>query len=242
VMGGATESLARWAFFRKIEPHPAKFMEARPPMSLRNHKPKTPLFDPEAEGKSSDVLPVAEVPTIPPPFDLEGFARSQMQREEGRKAPSGMPTMPPPVSLERLRPHPPSGNDEGPFEDELDSTRSALAGKFFAGDYAGALQLAEALLATDPTDDSARDFAEECCRMLEKEYATRLGSLERVVVLQVTPAELTTLALDHHAGFLLSRVDGVSSLETLLDVCAMTRLDALRMVLRLVEEGVVALT
>src|ERR1035437_7678570 len=52
-------------------------------------------------------------------------------------------------------------------------------------------------------------FAEECKRMLEKTYATRLGSLERVPVLAIDQKELRTLPLDHRGGFLLSHIDGI---------------------------------
>jgi hypothetical protein len=217
-------------------------------MSLRNAKPKTPLSDPEADRDLEDKAPsgISEVATIPPPFDLEGFARAQMDREDGRRAPSEMPTQPPPISIERAT---------APADDN-DAIRSELCEKFFAGNYPAALRLAEELVAADPDDASARDFVEECCRMLEKDYTTRLHEksssvqpvaapgpevLAQVPVLQIAPGELTKLALDHHAGFLLSQIDGVSSLETLLDVSAMPRVEALRLVLRLVEEGVIAL-
>ena len=77
--------------------------------------------------------------------------------------------------------------------------------------------------------------------MLERAYAARLGSLDRVPVLAVTLQELRNRSLDPQAGFLLSRIDGVSTLDALLDVCAMPRLDALRLVMQLVEEEILRL-
>jgi len=90
----------------------------------------------------------------------------------------------------------------------------------------------------EPSDVSARNFADECRRMLENDHVSRLGSLDRVLVLSVSLNDLRTLPLDPQAAFVVSRVDGVSSIEMLLDVCAMPRLDALAALVRLVEEGV----
>jgi hypothetical protein len=50
------------------------------------------------------------------------------------------------------------------------------------------------------------------------------------------------VAIDHRAGFLLSLVDGSSTLEAILDVCGMPRLDALRILHELVQRGAVGLT
>jgi hypothetical protein len=179
-------------------------------------------------------------PTLPPPFDLEDFARENLGRADERIAPSDRPTEPAPedpASSTRLRAR--ASIAEG--GSEVERTRAELAEKFFAADYPGALALAEHLASLDPTDGSARDFAEECRRMLERAYAARLGSLDRVPVLAVGMHELRGRSLDNQAGFLLSRIDGVSTLEALLDVCAMPRLDALRLVTQLVEDEVLRL-
>ena len=68
-----------------------------------------------------------------------------------------------------------------------------------------------------------------------------LGSLERVATLTVPPAELRALAVDHRGAFLLSQVDGVSTLEMILDVSGMSRMDALRILAGFVDQGIVKL-
>jgi hypothetical protein len=50
------------------------------------------------------------------------------------------------------------------------------------------------------------------------------------------------LSLDHRAGFLLSLVDGISTVEEILDMSGMTRLEALRLMYTLTQQNVVALT
>jgi hypothetical protein len=62
--------------------------------------------------------------------------------------------------------------------------------------------------------------------------------LRRVPRLAVGVHELALLPLDHREGFLVSRVDGKSTIETLLDVCAMPADEALEILQSLVERGV----
>ena len=72
-------------------------------------------------------------------------------------------------------------------------------------------------------------------------YAARIGPMDQVAVVAVPPDQITWLSLDHRAGFLLSLVDGVSSIEEILDVSGMTRLDALRIMYTLYQQNVITL-
>jgi hypothetical protein len=53
----------------------------------------------------------------------------------------------------------------------------------------------------------------------------------------VRDVDLRWLGLDHRAGFLLSRIDGHASLDEVLDVSGMPRLEALRTLVDLCEAG-----
>jgi hypothetical protein len=64
-------------------------------------------------------------------------------------------------------------------------------------------------------------------------------SMTGAPVVVVPPAELMRLPLDHHAGFLLSRMDGLIDIDTLIEICSMRRADALRLVRELCDSGVV---
>ena len=57
----------------------------------------------------------------------------------------------------------------------------------------------------------------------------------------VSPEEVQWLSLDHRAGFLLSLVDGQSTVDEILDISGMTRLDALKIIHDLTEQQVVRL-
>lgn len=52
-------------------------------------------------------------------------------------------------------------------------------------------------------------------------------------------AEIAKLPIDHRAGFLLAHVDGMHTLEELLDVCAMPATEALALIAKLNEMGVI---
>jgi hypothetical protein len=70
----------------------------------------------------------------------------------------------------------------------------------------------------------------------------RFVPTEAIPVVAVDLAELRQLSLDPHSGFLLSLMDGSTSVETLLDVCGMPSEEAMRRLDHLVMLGVVRLT
>lgn len=112
--------------------------------------------------------------------------------------------------------------------------------RFSLGDYSGSLVIAEELLSDDPDHEEAKKYAENCRGVLEQMYAARLGALDRVPFMAVASDQLRWLSIDHRAGFVLSHVDGISSLEQILDVSGMARLDALRILYELVQHRVIS--
>ena len=76
---------------------------------------------------------------------------------------------------------------------------------------------------------------------LEQKFMDKVGSMSRVPVLRVSPTELRALPLDPSSGFLISNMDGISTLEMILDVAGMSRLEAQRLLLALLEEHVIEL-
>lgn len=52
-------------------------------------------------------------------------------------------------------------------------------------------------------------------------------------------AEVSKLKIDHRAGFLLAHVDGMQTLEEILDICAMPAVEALGLISNLREMGVI---
>jgi hypothetical protein len=71
----------------------------------------------------------------------------------------------------------------------------------------------------------------------------RPAAIDRAGVpsLAISFSELTSRALDHRRGFLLSLVDGSSSIDTLLDLSGMPEEEALELFAELVSLGILSL-
>jgi len=70
---------------------------------------------------------------------------------------------------------------------------------------------------------------EESHRVREADYERTLGSLTAVPTLRLRPEEYRGLSLDPSAGFLVANMDGICTLEMLLDVAGMPRRGELRL-------------
>ncbi len=95
---------------------------------------------------------------------------------------------------------------------------------------------------THPGHEEALRCRDRCTEVLAQMYLARLGSLSQVVRVAFSGDEIRWLSLDHRAGFLLSLVDGESSIETLLDISGMPRLEALRILFGMLDQRVIALS
>jgi hypothetical protein len=141
-------------------------------------------------------------------------------------------------------PHIPIGRREeraNHGSDAPGTTVPDMQDRYAVGDFTGALVVAESILDTNPDDEDAKRYAQSCREVLTQMYAARIGPMDQVAVVAVPPDQITWLSLDHRAGFLLSLIDGVSSIEEILDISGMTRLDALRIMYTLVQQNVITL-
>lgn len=147
--------------------------------------------------------------------------------------------------------------------------RVALMREAYArGDADGALAIASAMeAATVPPPpssglgdhpDSAVDIVvgEEVEIEIDEEEPVHAKDLTRVVApagpalsslterqgiprVLLGPQEISKLPIDHRAGFLLGFIDGMQTMEEILDVCAMPQSEALELIRTLVEMGVI---
>ncbi|MFW2389108.1 MAG: hypothetical protein ACN4G0_12275 [Polyangiales bacterium] len=141
----------------------------------------------------------------------------------------GRRTLPPSI--------PPPALSERPKAEELDTEviHQEIAECFALGDYARSLSAAELQLGVDPDDENAKQYAESSRAKLETRYVTRIGSLDYVYNLAVPAAKVKWLGLDPQAAFLLSLVDGQTTVDEVLDICQMGRLEALRVFTELLD-------
>lgn len=145
---------------------------------------------------------------------------------------------------------PPETASNGGALDLVDRSRPTLQSLDLVGemeelyaldDLTGALRTADMILGRTPDHEQARRCAENCRKRLIQLYSSKIGRMDRVVTLALGDSQLRWLGLDHRAGFLLSRIDGVSSVDELLDVCGMPRLEGLRTLADLLERGAIRL-
>lgn len=113
--------------------------------------------------------------------------------------------------------------------------------RFALGDFSGALLAAEIVLGKDPKHAEARRCAASCRDRLSDMHLSRLGGATRIPRIAVAGSEVRWLGLDHRAGFLLSRVDGRSTIEELVDLSGMARHEALKVLVELVDAGALSL-
>lgn len=138
----------------------------------------------------------------------------------------------------------PSGKVESAEKDKGNTPQSRereMADRVSLGDYSGALEIAEKILETNPNDSAANQCADNCRTVLRQMYAARIGPLDRVPVVMIPRDQLRWLSIDHKAGFVLSLVDGVSTLEMIIDVSGMAELDTLRILSELAQQRIISL-
>jgi hypothetical protein len=109
------------------------------------------------------------------------------------------------------------------------------------GNFSDALRVAELILGRQPDNQQAQLCASNSRQRLEQLYSSKIGSLNQVPVVALRSADLRWLGLDHRAGFVLSRIDGKLSVEDLLEICSMPRLEVLKTVIELVNCGAILL-
>jgi hypothetical protein len=71
--------------------------------------------------------------------------------------------------------------------------------------------------------------------LFERVFEAYLGSMDAVPILAISEGVLATQGLDHRAGFMLSRIDGLMTVEHLLDIAGMPRFEALRILASLLR-------
>ena len=239
---------------------PAAKPQASSPSEKAARRPTAPPLEPDLDEPLLDLPPAREAqPTLTDETELERARLRSLQlssfppeRQTSKgtdtllslanalapsvpPAPSDdddaleMPTAPPPPEAMKAMERERSGD---PLVDMRD--RHSL------GDYTGALQIAEQILQEHPSNEEALACAESCRDVLIKMYSARIGPLDKVPIVMIARNQLRWLSLDHRAGFVLSHIDGVSSLEMILDVSGMAPLDCLRILYELVQQRVIA--
>jgi hypothetical protein len=222
-----------------IEDEPSAESEERPVLALSLPPPRSEQPTITNEYELEDARQRSAALSNPPPRrptpirtnSLLSMANAASDLDGGWDDDDGSntPTAPPPP--EALKAMERAGRGEPVVE---------MRDRFSLGDYTGALEIADEILGEPPGDAEALRCAEECRGVLVKMYTARIGPLDKVPIVLVPKNQLRWLSIDHRAGFVLSHIDGVSSLEMVLDVSGMLPLDCLRILYELVQQRVIA--
>lgn len=205
-----------------------------------------PEFEELIEEPEELELPGEGTATDPPP------AKDAWGADKERRLTVGPPsTKPPPRNTLRAPPGmmanlagdggSASGGSERPtvMAPGEDDPLREVADRYALGDYIASLRGAELELGRNPDNEQARWYADNSRAYLEGQYASRIGSLDRLFILAVPPGEVRWLGLDHQAEVLLAFLTGDRSVTQVIELCAMDRLDALKTFVELLESGAI---
>jgi hypothetical protein len=192
--------------------------------------------------------PPADAPDADPEIEISHEATANVtldlddielqHQHEAPTAPTALVSEEPVITVAATTPEP---SPPPPVSKKAPPTEEEMNDRISVGDYSGALEIAEAILAENPGHVAAKATADNCRTVLRKMYAARIGPLGRVPSVAVARDQLRWLSIDHKAGFVLSLVDGVSSLEMIIDVSGMPELDTLRILSELVQQRIISL-
>ncbi len=107
-------------------------------------------------------------------------------------------------------------------------------------DFDGALELLEGISEDSAVGPAAYKLARDASARLEAQYASQLGGFDRYPRVTLPADEIIWLNLNHRAGFILSQIDGGVSYEDLVSLSGMPRIDTLRLLCTLLQEGVIS--
>lgn len=126
-----------------------------------------------------------------------------------------------------------------PVAEAWDDVYAEMWKAFKGRDYGRAVDLGERFIASHPTHAAAKLFVEECRTLLAAQLARQLDPLERVLVPCAALSALKSANIDARTAFLLSQVDGRTTLEDLVDLAPMSRAEALRIVAAALDSGLI---
>ncbi len=114
-----------------------------------------------------------------------------------------------------------------------------MSERFALGDYSGSLIAAELILGTNPSDASARRYADACRERLEQLYSSRLGGLGRIPQVAIPVIEIPWLGLDTDAESILGLVDGRAPFSELIERSGLDHVQASKALVHLLDLNVI---
>ena len=117
----------------------------------------------------------------------------------------------------------------------LQECRALMGG----GDYKGALELLRSIKGPESVSIEFEATVELVRSLLFRSYSERIGDLDSVPVIKSESGALSKFNLPTDAGFLLSVVDGMTTVADLISVSGMDTFEALYILGSLMDAGIV---
>lgn len=199
--------------------------EPTPPPHAPVVEPHAAVVEPEEPVVHDRVTPVVDaVPVVPP--------RAPSQKSENPPTVSG-----PAVVVQRVHA---ISDVPPPVRTTPKATPSSkMRAAVDRRDWPVARAIAEEILANDPTDLDAYVCVETSAQRMRELNELRLGARDRVLRQSLPDDWLPDMELDPQVAFLLSRVDGASTIEEILEISGIPKDDAVRILVDLLEDGVI---
>jgi tetratricopeptide (TPR) repeat protein len=110
---------------------------------------------------------------------------------------------------------------------------------FRNGETQESLELFETLARKNPERMEIQGYFELVRSHLFGDYRERIADSSRVLKIKITPKEIMRFNLPANAGFVLSMIDGNTSVNEILTLSGMDPFDAIQLVANLLEAGIV---
>ena len=135
------------------------------------------------------------------------------------------------------------GDDAGNEEPEREVTRLLEEARNLLGndDLEGALSLFRAAANRDPDRFEVESYIDMVRGRLVQRYRDRVGDTGAAPRMVIDPSEITAFDLPTDVGFMLSLVDGKTSIDELIALSGMDAFEALRILDELVAAGIAEL-
>jgi hypothetical protein len=194
----------------------------------------------KVEKKRAKTVERPQADSEPPRWELvrKSKARISVAPDDQRRSRPEMlepiVDMPPDDQRPRRRASKPPARSSTP-----DVRRTQMRERIELGDYSGALAAADEIAKGGGTDAEVTRVAAECRRVLLGMYESRIGSFQRVPRVAVSAQELVWRSLDAATGFVLSRIDGMSTFEDVVDISGLPRFETCRILNQLLQDGII---
>ncbi len=110
---------------------------------------------------------------------------------------------------------------------------------FDAGEHTRSLELCRELEPILEDDEELLDLLRQNEEILASSLLAQVGGPDAVPSVTVDAEQVAQLALDHREAFLLTRIDGMLTVDEVLVISGMSRYEAAQCLLTLVQEGLV---